>query len=230
MVKGRQGASRRRFVHAVALGAGGLALDARPTQAQVATQEDRLKILAAIGETIIPSDPGDPGFRELEPHGITEEVNKVLRPLRNEVFERFNEAAKPFFQGRPFVELNDQERGDFLKKVIAGKEITDASVRRVYKFARITVFKIFYSNFPENKVPRDAKGIPILAPGDGQLHQITTPNTKDLVTGWDIAGYRGPLTWEQEQQMRAEIEKVHWHDPENLEDLIVRYRPLPRQA
>jgi hypothetical protein len=230
MAKGQKTASRRNFVQAVALGAGGLVLNAKPAQAQVASREERLKILAALGETIIPSDPGDPGFKDLEAHGITEEVNKALRPLKDAAFMRFNEAAKPFFQGRGFVELNDEERADFLRKVIAGKEITDAGVRRIYKFARITVLKVFYSNFPENKIPRDAKGIPILRPGDGELHQITVPNTRNLVTGWDIAGYRGPLTWEQEQRMRADIEKVHWHDPDNLEDLIVRYRPLPKQT
>jgi len=45
------------------------------------------------------------------------------------------------------------------------------------------------------------------------------------VTGWDIAGYRGPLTWEQEEKRRAEVQKIHWHD--NIEDLVVRYRPKP---
>jgi hypothetical protein len=222
----RQKSSRRSFVQTVALGAGGMVL---PSRAEAATEE-RLKILAAIGETIIPSDPGDPGFKELEPHGITEEVNKSLRPLKDEAFVRFNEAPKPLFSGRTFVELTEAERADFLRKVIAGKEVTDPGVRRIYKFARITVLKVFYSNFPEDKIARDARGIPVLRPGDGELHQITVPNTKDLTTGWDIAGYRGPLTWEQEQKSRADIEKVHWHDPNDLEALIVRYRPLRQQS
>jgi hypothetical protein len=227
MARGERKPGRRRFVRAVALGAGGLALPARPA---TASTEERLRILAALGETIIPSDPGDPGFKELEPHGITEEVNKALRPLKDEVFTRFNEAARPFYGGRTFVEVNEAERAEFLRKVIAGREIADPAVRRVYKFARITVFKVFYSNFPEHKVARDARGIPILRPGDGERHQITVPNTKELITGWDIAGYRGPLTWEQEQRMKADIEKVHWHDPADLEALIVRYRPLPRPS
>ncbi len=45
------------------------------------------------------------------------------------------------------------------------------------------------------------------------------------VTGWDITGYRGPLTWEQEEKQRAQVQKIHWHD--NIEDLVVRYRPKP---
>lgn len=227
MANGPQKASRRRFVQTMALGAGGIGLTPQPA---AASTEERLKILAALGDTIIPSDPGDPGFKELEPHGITEEVNKALRPLKDAVFVRFNEAAKPLYGGRTFVELSDSERADFLRKVSAGKEITDPAVRRVYKFARITVFKVFYSNFPEHKIARGAKGIPILRPGDGELHQITVPNTRSLITGWDIVGYRGPLTWEQEQRLRSEIEKVHWHDPNDLDALIVRYRPLPRQS
>lgn len=225
--KPQKPSSRRKFVEAVALGVGGIALTPRQSEAAI---EERLKILAALGETIIPSDPGDPGFKELEPHRITEEVNKSLRPLKDEVFVRFNDAAKPFFGGRAFVELNDGERAEFLRKVVAGKEITDPAIRRIYRFTRNTVLKVFYSNFPEHKIARDAKGVPILKPGDGELHQITVPNTKNLITGWDVAGYRGPLTWEQEQRMRADIEKVHWHDPENLEALIVRYRPLPPRS
>ncbi len=46
-----------------------------------------------------------------------------------------------------------------------------------------------------------------------------------MVNGWDINVYRGPLTWEQEEKQRAEVQKIHWHD--NIEDLVVRYRPKP---
>lgn len=228
MPRKQPGTGRRAFLGSVALGASALATGLSAGEQRAPAREERLKILAALGETIVPSDPGDPGFRELEPHGITEEVNKMLRPLKDAVFVKFNQASRPFFQNRTFVELTEIERADFLKKVAAGKEITDPSVRRVFKFARLTVLRVFYSNFPEHKVTRDVKGIPILRPGDGVAHQITVPNTKTLVTGWDVAGYRGPLTWEQEEQLRTAVQKVHWHDPNDLESLIVRYRPLPK--
>jgi hypothetical protein len=227
MSRKRLATGRRAFLGSVALGAGALAAGVSAAEPRAAGREERLKILAALGETIVPSDPGDPGFRELESHGITEEVNKMLRPLKDAVFVKFNEASRPFFQNRTFVELTESERADFLKKVAAGTEITDPSVRRVYKFSRLTVLRVFYANFPEHKIARDAQGIPILKPGDGEAHQITVPNTKALVTGWDVAGYRGPLTWEQEEQLRTAVQKVHWHDPTDLEALIVRYRPLP---
>ena len=213
--------SRRNFIRKAALGAGALVL---PAQATPAAAAERSRILSALGDTIIPSKTGDPGFKDLEAHGITEQVNKNLAALKDQLFATFNQASAPFFQGRTFVELNENERAEFLKRVIRGEGFTNPSVRtvvqRVYKFVRITVLRIYYSNFPEDKVARDADGIPSQKPGD--LHQITTPNTTKLVTGWDVAGYRGPLTWEQEERMRAEVQKVHWHD--GLEDLVVRYR------
>ena len=140
---------------------------------------------------------------------------------------RIRQASARFFEGRTFIELGEEDRARFLKKVIDGEEFRDRTlhqkVLRLYKLVRITVFRVFYSNFPEGKIPRDARGIPI--PKPGELHQITSPNTSDRVTGWDIADYRGPLTWEQEEQQRAEVQKIHWHD--NIEDLVVRYRPKP---
>ena len=112
-------------------------------------------------------------------------------------------------------------------KVIDGEEFADKTlhrrVRRLYRLARIAVFRVFYSNFPDHKILRNTRGVPVVKPGD--LHQITVPDTPDLTTGWDIAGYRGPLSWEQEEQGRAEMSRIHWHD--DLEDLVVRYRPKP---
>ena len=191
--------------------------------AQLGSEAGRLRILSALGDTLIPSRPGDPGFVDLEPHGIVQAVSNTLVSLDDRPLERFNQSPRPLFQGRTFLELDQDERVDFLQRVIA-EESGDPAVRRVYKLVRVAVLNVFYSNFPEHKVARDAKGMPILKPGD--RHQITNPNTDRLVTGWDVAGYRGPLSFEQEEQMRADMQKVHWHD--DLEDLIVRYRPKSR--
>ena len=188
---------------------------------QVGSEAGRFRILSALGDTLIPSKPGDPGFVDLEPHGIVQAVSNTLVSLADKPLEQFNQAPKPLFQGRTFLELDQDERVTFLKRVIASE---DAALKRVYKLVRVAVLNVFYSNFPEHKVARDGEGVPILKPGD--QHQITNPNTDRLVTGWDVAGYRGPLSWEQEEQMRASMEKVHWHD--DLEDLIVRYRPKGR--
>ncbi len=217
--------SRRNFLKKTALGSAAWVSTPSPAQAQDTT--DRLQILASLGDTLIPSAAGKPGFKSFQPDGITEEVNKNLKALQDELFVDFNQASARFFEGRTFIELGEEDRARFLKKVINGEEFRDRTlhqkVHRLYKLVRITVFRVFYSNFPEGKIPRDARGIPI--PKPGELHQITSPNTSDRVTGWDIADYRGPLTWEQEEQQRAEVQKIHWHD--NIEDLVVRYRPKP---
>ena len=219
--------SRRHFLKKTALGS--VALTSPVQAVQTALTADRLKILAALGDTLIPSAPGKPGFRSLERHGITAETNKGLRALEDELFDEFNQAARWFFQDRTFLELGEEERAQFLRKVIDGEEFGDKThhgrVRRLYRLARIAVFRVFYSNFPDHKIVRSSQGAPLLKSGD--LHQITLPATPDLITGWDIAGYRGPLTWEQEERMRAEMRRVHWHD--DLEDLVVRYRPKPSE-
>jgi len=207
------------------LGSAAWVSTASPAQAQDAT--DRLQILASLGDTLIPSAAGKPGFKSLQSYGIAEEVNKSLTALEDELFVTFNQASARFFEGRTFIELSEEDRARFLRRIISGTDFTDQTlhqkVHRLYKLVRITVFRGFYSNFPQGKIPRDARGIPILK--SSELHQITTPNTPELVTGWDIAGYRGPLTWEQEEKQRAEVQKIHWHD--DVEDLVVRYRPKP---
>ncbi|MCH8819136.1 MAG: twin-arginine translocation signal domain-containing protein [Acidobacteria bacterium] len=225
MSKENKNTSRRQFLKKTALGSVVLAspLEAAPT----AMTADRLQVLSALGDTLIPSAPGKPGFRSMEPHGITAQTNKSLRALEDDLFAEFNQASQDFFQDRTFLELGEEERAQFLRKVINGEEFADKMlhqrVRRVYRLVRIAVFRIFYSNFPDHKIVRNTQGVPVLKPGD--LHQITVPDTQNLTTGWDIAGYRGPLRWEQEEKMRAEMRQNHWHD--DLEDLVVRYRPKP---
>ena len=216
-------AGRREFFKKAATGIGAFMLPV--TVVEAAVDVDRLRILAALGETIIPSKPGDSGYLELEPYDITLAVNKVLVSLTDQMFVHFNQASREFFEGRTFVELSEEERAEFLKTVIDGSKFADKAsgrtAKRVYRLVRVAVLNVFYSNFPQHTVRRDAEGIPILR--EREEHQVTNPNTNDVTTGWDIAGYRGPLTWEQENDLRAYVQKNHWHH--DLEDLIVRYRP-----
>ncbi len=44
---------------------------------------DRGAVFAALGDTLIPTDPGDPGYRSLEPYKITEEVMRGLAAVRD---------------------------------------------------------------------------------------------------------------------------------------------------
>jgi hypothetical protein len=82
-------------------------------------------------------------------------------------------------------------------------------LQKVFRLTRNRVLLVFYQNFPENKIARDKNDIPILKPGD--QHQILNPNTKQLVTGWDVAGFGGPLSWDEEEARRAKWMKIHWH-------------------
>ena len=79
-----------------------------------------------------------------------------------------------------------------------------------YRAARVRILKSYYSNYPAHEVKRNAAGEAILRPGD--THQISNPNLlkdKKIVTGWDIAGFKGPLGWEEEEQLRAKAKKTN---------------------
>ena len=86
---------------------------------------------------------------------------------------------------------------------------TIETVQMIFRLVRIRVMTVFYQNFPENKIARDANRIPILPAGD--QHQILDPNTSELVTGWDVANFPGPLSWAEEEERRARWMKIHWH-------------------
>ncbi len=205
------GPSRREFVKIVGVAAATAAGARTPADAQTA---GRTEVIAAIGDTLIPSDPGDPGYKDLEAHRITEEVMKALPGVADEDATLWNDTAKAKFQGKAFLELGRAEREQYVQQVLdgtaAGDEKTTATLRRVFRNTRRRVLNLYYANFPEHQWPRDRNGRPILEPGD--THQITNPNTQALVTGWDQCGFWGPLTWEEEERRRAEMKQVHWHE------------------
>ncbi|MCH8820300.1 MAG: twin-arginine translocation signal domain-containing protein, partial [Acidobacteria bacterium] len=179
--------SRRDFLKTTGMGAAVLpaagVVATQQVQAQAAT--DRTAVIAALGDTIIPSDPGDPGYRTLEPYNITAEVLKGLTGLSDDDLALFNKGASSFFSGKTFLELGESERADFLNLIIDGSRIADEQLRgklqSVYRLTRIRVLVVYYQNYPEHRLPRDANDVPILPPGD--THQITNPNTERVVTG-----------------------------------------------
>ena len=185
------------------------------------------QIVAALGDLFIPSAPGDPGYKDLESHGITEYVMKGL-PVGGratsgedegpaEILEDFNNLAKQFFQGKTFLQLTWDQRAQYLEKIIAGSEITDVKRRgqlqSFYRLARIRILTVYYQNYPEHEIKRNDQGEAVLAVDD-HAHQISNPNTEEMVTGWDIAGYKGPLGWEEEERQRALMKKMHvyWYE------------------
>jgi len=192
---------------------------------------DREDFVAALGDTLIPTAEGYPGYRRLERYGITKEVLAGVQGLEQQEFNVFNAASRDFFAGRSFVDLGEAERSEFLQWIagslpagsfapadsgsapgnlveVLGDEDLE-TVQKVFRLVRLRVFTLFYQNFPEHKVPRDGRKIPVLAAGD--QHQIINPNTSELVTGWDVANFPGPLSWAEEEERRAKWMKIHWH-------------------
>ena len=202
----------------------------RSTRSDVPTV-DREDFVGALGDTLIPTAGGYPGYRRLERYGITTEVLAGLQGLEQQEFNVFNAASREFFSGKSFVDLGEAERTEFLQSVasslpagsfapvdsaIAPERLVEVlgdedleTVQKVFRLVRLRVFTVFYQNFPEHKVPRDGRKIPVLAAGD--QHQIINPNTSELVTGWDVANFPGPLSWAEEEERRAKWMKIHWH-------------------
>ena len=207
-------------------------------------------VVLELGGLFIPSRPGDPGYKDLEQYGITQYVlTSPLRPIQvagqfqlkslqdkvqemggPRIVEAFNNAAGQFFEGKNFLELNDSQKEQYLNFILEEGKIADAKLRSelvgFYRATREHVMDAYYKNYPEHEVKRNAQGEPILKPGD--THQITNPNTKTLVTGWDIAGFKGPMTWEEEEQRRALMKKIlpHWYEG----DLVKLTNPRPTPA
>jgi choline dehydrogenase-like flavoprotein len=171
------------------------------------------QIAAALGATFIPTGSGDPGYKELEAYGITD---YVMKDLPEEGLEGFSSGAKQFFDGKTFLELDDKQREQYLELVIDGSRITGeeerSQLQTFYRAARNRVLSVYYKNFPESALPRTDKGEIIHRAGD--THQISNPNTKKMVTGWDVAGYQGPLDLEEEQRMRTRMKNIlpHWYE------------------
>ncbi len=213
----KQKVSRRDFLKKTGSGATATAValsSIEASQARPAALDlDRTAVVAAIGDTLIPSDPGDPGYESLEPYNITAEVLKELQ-VSDEELVLFDGQAGELFSGRTFLQLKESERASYFDAVFSGDQFDDQGtgekLQQTLRRIRQRVFQVYYKNYPEHVLPRDGKGVPVLPPGD--THQITNPNTKGLVTGWDASGFMGPLTWEEEQRRRAIVEKIDWRD------------------
>jgi hypothetical protein len=192
-----QDESRRRFLKAVvttAIVSG--SVNAAPVD-----------IIAALGDVIIPTDgPEYPGYRRLEAHGISNRVLNQVRFLDHVTpadLALFNESAAKV-TGKSFLESDATGRVAYLESLPGSSE----GPGKVLKLARERILTVFYRNFPYDTVERDEHDVPI----PNKPHEIFDYKKGDLVTGWDIAGYRGPLTWEEEEQRRNRFQKILWQE------------------
>jgi choline dehydrogenase-like flavoprotein len=208
--------SRREFVKQAAAGAAQLATNGTRSAVAQGGADPNLKIVSALGATFIPSKPGDPGFAELESHGISA---AVMEKLPAEALVTFNEAAKTFFAGKTFADLDENEREQYLKIIEDGSKLTDPAqklrLQAFYRGARSQILTVYYKNFPLDDYTLEANGLPKTQPGDS--HQVTNPNVwkdKKLVTGWDVAGYKGQMGWAEETQRRDKAKQIsmHWFE------------------
>jgi len=181
---------------------------------------DRKKqLVSALGALFVPSRPSDPGYSDLESHGITDYVLEDLRVLDAAV-DAFNAGAQPFFGGKSFLDLEGTQREQYLALIVDGRKIADAEQRKnlqgFYQGARRRILSVYYGNYPEHKVKRDAQGLPVLTPGD--THQQLNPNSTRVVTGWDIAGYGGLPRWEEEEALRESAKKkvARWFEGDTV--------------
>ena len=214
----KENVTRRNFIKQGSVGSLAVAVSQVGSVSGQATSRlpagyDRSMIFAKLGDTLIPSAPDDPGYRTLEPYNITAEVMKGLEALSDQDdLALFNSHSATFFGGKSFVELSESQRADYLNMIVDGDRITDSQVlgrlQAIYNLIRTRVFVVFYQNYPQHMIPKDEAGVPVLSPNN--KHQITNPNLPGLVTGWDIAGWKGPMTWEEEEQRRAYYKKGQW--------------------
>src|SRR5258708_1447501 len=117
--------SRREFVKQTVVGT---AILAGPSTGALpllsaGTSELNKEVVAALGSAFIPSTSGDPGYKELEAHGIT---GYVMEKLPGGAFELFNNAAKQLFNDKTFLELEEKQREQYLEDIIDGSKIADA--------------------------------------------------------------------------------------------------------
>jgi hypothetical protein len=190
----------------------------------LAAQSPRDTFFQALGDTLIPSSQESPGFKSLEPQGILKELVTQLSSIGDEQIDTFVKASAGLF-GAPFTQLDADKRAAYLTAVLAGDpKLGDAAVvknlQTVLRLTRTRVMTLFYQNFPEHRVKRDASGNPVARPGDP--HQDFNPNTVELRTAWDTTDFGGPLTWRQEEDRRKLLMPL-WEEYERQ----VHLRPPP---
>ncbi len=180
---------------------------------------DPRAVVAALGDTIIPTDgPQYPGYKRLEASGISTQVLNTLRHLDRVSLADltlFNISAHTLL-GKTFVELDETGRAAYVDGLFTGESsgivklepATLTSLQKTLKLARDRILNVFYRNFPYDHVDRDENGAPI----PNQPHEIFQIKTGNLVTGWDIANYKGPLTWEEEEERRNHFKQIRWQE------------------
>ncbi len=173
---------------------------------------DPQAIVAALGDALIPTDePKYPGYKRLESYGISARVWTLLRRLERVTpadMLAFNDGSKDS-TGQSFLDLDAATRSAYVETIWADSGKSQPALYKTLRLSRDRIFTVFYRNFPFDTIDRDDTGTPIASDKE---HQIINPKKAAIATGWDIANYRGPLSWEEEQERRNRFKKIHWHE------------------
>ena len=148
---------RRKFLKQAGLGtaaiaAAGSLLPQAPLgqEVQAAGMSNRQAIVFLLGDTLIPSEPDDPGYRDMEWYGITEEVMKGLGDISDEDFETFNRESKSLFEENSFLDLDEDQRAEYLNLIIDGGRFAEqllGKLQSVYRKAGPESSRFFIETF-----------------------------------------------------------------------------------
>ena len=106
----------------------------------------------------------------------------LVTEIRPGAIEEFNNTARQYFDGKNFLELDDQQKEQYLELILTPGKIADIKVRAelvaFYRTIKFRIMETYYKNYPEHEAKRNSQGEPILKPGD--LHQLPTPTPRKL--------------------------------------------------
>lgn len=215
--------SRRAFFVKIGTGAGAVAVYDRFGPSLFGdSHEDPLerafKVFGAVGRLVIPVDQ-DPGWATFEPdithYGLDTYVRQVFS-LGNDLafgglvqaINAFNEIPPQIRFGPKFLEMPLNAQADYLAKVLTGNFEFDG-VQDILSFGGVfmllAVKQVFFLNFPHHLATPGAEFQNLLG---------NTPKT-----GWDIMKFKGPVSAEEEAELRAqslgapELPGVDWRNP-----------------
>ena len=151
----RRGFIKKGSVGTVAVAVAGVrSVSGQAAEATLPSGYDRTQVMAKLGDTLIPSSPGDPGYKDLVIYNITAEILKGVGSIPDQDLAMLNSESAAHFEGKTFVELSESQRADYLNIIVDGVNISDSRVldrlQGIYRLVRARVFIVYYQNYPQH--------------------------------------------------------------------------------
>ena len=175
---------------------------------QSASTTDPYAVFSAIGNVVIPvdSDPGyatfDPGITQFAMNVIVAQAllggNQILFPGIQAVLQAFNDLPPVIgYATATFLNMNFSQQSQYYGAVLSGQfeEYGTQDVMFLAVFVSLFASKAaFFSNYPHH-----------LATPGLDIQVVSTAGPK---TGWQLMGYKGPVSAAEEAQLRARYANV----------------------